>query len=127
MLFVTSAYLLCKLNLNLTKKICSRSLAASLPVSALSWTGMFPYINHVVSKVLSSFLKCFCCSIGNEQFYKDAVEQAGNFNMRMSIERHQRLPFIDSHTGVAQKHTDLFHTYRQRYRGLPQISNIVLR
>lgn len=57
------------------------------------------------------------CSIGSEQFYKDALEQAGNFNMRLSIERKQRLPFIDSHTGVAQNHTDLFQPYRYRNPG----------
>ncbi|XP_076448356.1 zinc finger protein ubi-d4 A-like [Babylonia areolata] len=61
--------------------------------------------------------KAFLRSIGSEQFYKDAIEQAGNFNMRMSIERKQRLPFIDSHTGVAQNHSDLFHPYRYRNTG----------
>ena len=38
--------------------------------------------------------------------------------MRMSIERKQRLPFIDSHTGVAQNHSDLFQAYRYRNPGM---------
>ncbi|KAK7484664.1 hypothetical protein BaRGS_00024072 [Batillaria attramentaria] len=59
----------------------------------------------------------FMRGIGSEQFYKDALEQTANFNMRVSIERKQRLPFIDSHTGVAQNHSELFQPYRYRNPG----------
>ena len=60
----------------------------------------------------------FVYSIGSEKAYLEALEHTANFNMRMSIERKQRLPFIDSHTGVAQSHTDLFQHYRYRNPGM---------
>lgn len=51
----------------------------------------------------------------NEQYYKECVEQAANYNARLSAERKMRLPFLDSQTGVAQNHTRLWMPYR--YRG----------
>ncbi|XP_064604045.1 zinc finger protein ubi-d4 B-like [Liolophura sinensis] len=57
-------------------------------------------------------------SMGNsEQFYKEATEQTANFNTRMSIERKMRLPFLDSQTGVAQNHTNLWQHARYRQPG----------
>ncbi|CAG5114791.1 unnamed protein product [Candidula unifasciata] len=52
-----------------------------------------------------------------EQRYMDILEQTASFNTRLSIERKMRLPFLDSQTGVAQKHTNLFHPYRYRQPG----------
>ncbi|PVD38756.1 hypothetical protein C0Q70_01379 [Pomacea canaliculata] len=66
-------------------------------------------------KVLDS--RIFYRSLGNEQFYKEAVEHTASFNFRLTCERKMRLPFIDSQTGVAQKHTDLFQPRRYRYPG----------
>ena len=66
------------------------------------------------------FLKkgCFCFSIGgSDAYYNDAIEQAASFNIRLKNDRKMRLPFLDSQTGVAQSHTDLWHTYRHRQPG----------
>ncbi|XP_059156548.1 zinc finger protein ubi-d4-like isoform X10 [Physella acuta] len=52
-----------------------------------------------------------------EQRYMDLLEQTASFNTRLSIERKMRLPFLDSQTGVAQRHTNLFHPYRHRLPG----------
>ncbi|XP_005100689.1 zinc finger protein ubi-d4 isoform X2 [Aplysia californica] len=53
----------------------------------------------------------------NEQRYLEAMEQTASFNTRLSMERKMRLPFLDSQTGVAQRHTHLFHPYRHRQPG----------
>ncbi|XP_013094231.1 zinc finger protein ubi-d4-like isoform X6 [Biomphalaria glabrata] len=53
-----------------------------------------------------------------EQRYMDLLEQTASFNTRLSLERKMRLPFLDSQTGVAQRHTNLFHPYRHRQPGL---------
>ncbi|BFZ03245.1 hypothetical protein BsWGS_06285 [Bradybaena similaris] len=53
-----------------------------------------------------------------EQRYMDILEQTASFNTRLSIERKMRLPFLDSQTGVAQKHTNLLHPYRYRQPGI---------
>ena len=50
-----------------------------------------------------------------EQLYREALENVASYNSRLCTERRQRLPFIDSQTGVAQKHTNLWIPYR--YRG----------
>lgn len=51
----------------------------------------------------------------NEQYYKEAMDNAASYNARLCIERRQRLPFLDSQTGVAQNHSNLWVPYR--YRG----------
>ena len=48
----------------------------------------------------------------------DVLEQTASFNSRLTLERKMRLPFLDSQTGVAQRHTNLFHPYRHRQPGL---------
>ena len=50
-----------------------------------------------------------------EQYYREALENVASYNSRLCTERRQRLPFIDSQTGVAQNHTNLWMPYR--YRG----------
>lgn len=52
--------------------------------------------------------------------YKEAIESSANFNTRLCIERRMRLPFLDSQTGVAQNHSNLFMHKRQRMPGLLQ-------
>ena len=47
----------------------------------------------------------------------DVLEQTASFNSRLTLERKMRLPFLDSQTGVAQRHTYLFHPYRHRQPG----------
>ncbi|XP_072181934.1 zinc finger protein ubi-d4-like isoform X2 [Diadema setosum] len=53
-----------------------------------------------------------------EQFYKEALENASNFNSRMMAERKLRLPFLDSQTGVAQNNSYLW--FQKRHRGQGQ-------
>lgn len=52
-----------------------------------------------------------------EQFYKEALENASNFNSRMMSERKLRLPFLDSQTGVAQNNCFLWFQKRHRAQG----------
>ena len=59
----------------------------------------------------------------NEQYYKECVEQAANYNARLAAERRMRLPFLDSQTGVAQNHSQLWMPYR--YRGPGRWMNAV--
>lgn len=54
----------------------------------------------------------------NDPVYKETVENAASYNARLSSERTMRLPFLDSQTGVAQNHSNLFMEPRQRLPGL---------
>lgn len=65
---------------------------------------------HILSFVFFSFL--------NDPSYKEALENSVNYNMRLCIERRLRLPFIDTQTGVAQNHSQLYMHRRQRIPGL---------
>ena len=65
--------------------------------------------------ICSIHVSVSCSSNMNEQYYKECVEQAANYNARLSAERRMRLPFLDSQTGVAQSHSQLWMPYR--YRG----------
>lgn len=53
--------------------------------------------------------------IGSDSYYQEMLDNAKNYNKRICIERRQRLPFLDSQTGVAQNHSGLCIPYR--YRG----------
>lgn len=57
----------------------------------------------------------------NEQFYREAVDNVASYNSRLCSERRLRLPFLDSQTGVAQNHSNLFIPYRYRNPGLLQL------
>lgn len=67
-------------------------------------------INPVNVEKIESFL--------NDSSYKEALESSASFNTRLSIERRMRLPFLDSQTGVAQNHSQLFMSKRQRMPGM---------
>ncbi|PSN30856.1 Zinc finger protein DPF3 [Blattella germanica] len=54
----------------------------------------------------------------NDTSYREAIENSANYNTRLCIERRLRMPFLDSQTGVAQNHSNLFMTPRQRIPGL---------
>ncbi|XP_076272722.1 double PHD fingers d4 isoform X2 [Rhynchophorus ferrugineus] len=54
----------------------------------------------------------------NDPSYKEILESSANFNTRLCIERRLRLPFIDTQTGVAQRHCSLFMHKRQRLPGI---------
>ncbi|KAK2169652.1 hypothetical protein LSH36_8g10018 [Paralvinella palmiformis] len=57
-----------------------------------------------------SLFACFSLS-STVQYYKELIEKASNYNSRLSAERKLRLPFLDSQTGVAQNHSNLWHPY----------------
>ncbi|KAJ1525843.1 hypothetical protein ONE63_009039 [Megalurothrips usitatus] len=56
----------------------------------------------------------------NDSQYRETVESSVNFNSRLCTERLLRMPFLDSQTGVAQNHSNLFMTARQRLPGFLQ-------
>ncbi|XP_046570119.1 zinc finger protein ubi-d4-like isoform X1 [Haliotis rubra] len=56
-------------------------------------------------------------SMGSTQLYKEALEQTASFNTRMAMELKMRLPFLDSQTGLAQNHSNLWHPYMNRQPG----------
>uniref|UniRef100_A0A5F8GFJ9 DPF1-3 N-terminal domain-containing protein n=1 Tax=Monodelphis domestica TaxID=13616 RepID=A0A5F8GFJ9_MONDO len=53
-----------------------------------------------------------------EQDYRDAIEECCNYNARLSAERRQRLPFLDSQTHVAQSNCYIWMEKRHRGPGL---------
>ncbi|XP_063231982.1 zinc finger protein ubi-d4 A-like isoform X3 [Bacillus rossius redtenbacheri] len=66
--------------------------------------------NLSVLRKIESFL--------NDSAYKEAIENSANYNTRLCIERRLRMPFLDSQTGVAQNHSNLFMTPRERIPGV---------
>ncbi|KAK3091631.1 hypothetical protein FSP39_021366 [Pinctada imbricata] len=56
-------------------------------------------------------------SMGGNTAFMEAMENTASFNNRMASERKMRLPFLDSQTGVAQSHTNLWHPYKNRLPG----------
>lgn len=54
----------------------------------------------------------------NDTAYREALESSANYNTRLCLERRLRMPFLDSQTGVAQNHSQLFMSKRQRIPGL---------
>ncbi|XP_077862224.1 cer-d4 protein isoform X2 [Saccoglossus kowalevskii] len=50
-----------------------------------------------------------------DQYYKDTLDNASHYNTRLTIERKLRLPFLDSHTGVAQNNCYIW--MQKRHRG----------
>ncbi|XP_012287052.1 zinc finger protein DPF3 isoform X3 [Orussus abietinus] len=54
----------------------------------------------------------------NDTAYREAIENSSNYNSRLCRERRLRMPFLDSQTGVAQNHSALFMSARERLPGL---------
>ena len=54
----------------------------------------------------------------SEPFYKEAMENAASFNARLMNDRKMRLPFLDSHTGIAQNNSYIWMQKRHRGPGL---------
>merc|ERR1712001_88605 len=52
--------------------------------------------------------------------YKEYLESAVSFNRKLNEERKMRLPYIDSQTGVAQRHYNSQRHKRERMPGLNQ-------
>uniref|UniRef100_Q6DJ77 D4, zinc and double PHD fingers family 2 n=1 Tax=Xenopus tropicalis TaxID=8364 RepID=Q6DJ77_XENTR len=53
----------------------------------------------------------------SEQYYREVMDSTSNYNVRLCSERRQRLPFLDSQTGVAQNHSNLWVPYTYRRPG----------
>uniref|UniRef100_A0A1B6KPU8 PHD-type domain-containing protein n=2 Tax=Graphocephala atropunctata TaxID=36148 RepID=A0A1B6KPU8_9HEMI len=57
-------------------------------------------------------------SFMNDSAYRDAIENSANYNTRLCIERRMRMPFLDPQTGIAQNHSHLYLSARERLPGL---------
>ncbi|PNF34754.1 hypothetical protein B7P43_G05065 [Cryptotermes secundus] len=68
--------------------------------------------NPTILSKIESFL--------SDPSYREAIENSANYNTRLCIERRLRMPFLDSQTGVAQNHSNLFMSPRQRIPGLTE-------
>ncbi|KAI8432658.1 hypothetical protein MSG28_013633 [Choristoneura fumiferana] len=55
--------------------------------------------------------------IESDPGYKEIIENSSTFNSRLCAERRMRMPFIDTQTGVAQSHCNLFMSRKQRMPG----------
>ena len=62
---------------------------------------------------------CLCCARFSltKKYYKERIDNAASYNSRLCSERKLRLPFLDSQTGVAQNHSNLWMLYRHRSPG----------
>ncbi|XP_015599849.1 zinc finger protein ubi-d4 B isoform X2 [Cephus cinctus] len=67
-------------------------------------------VNEINLNKIESFL--------NDTAYREAIENSSNYNSRLCRERRLRMPFLDSQTGVAQNHSALFMSARERLPGL---------
>lgn len=52
-----------------------------------------------------------------KKYYKERIDNAASYNSRLCSEKKLRLPFLDSQTGVAQNHSNLWMLYRYRSPG----------
>ncbi|XP_046676529.1 zinc finger protein ubi-d4 isoform X4 [Homalodisca vitripennis] len=57
-------------------------------------------------------------SFMNDSAYREAIENSANYNTRLCIERRMRMPFLDPQTGIAQNHSHLYLSARERLPGL---------
>ncbi|XP_070162192.1 zinc finger protein ubi-d4 A isoform X2 [Polyergus mexicanus] len=72
--------------------------------------GIIQVVNESNLSKIESFL--------NDTAYREAIENSSNYNSRLCRERRLRMPFLDSQTGVAQNHSALFMSSRERLPGL---------
>ncbi|XP_061934147.1 zinc finger protein ubi-d4 A isoform X2 [Apis cerana] len=76
-----------------------------------------PAAQGIIQVVNESNL-CKIESFLNDTAYREAIENSSNYNSRLCRERRLRMPFLDSQTGVAQNHSALFMSSRERLPGL---------
>ncbi|KAK0173721.1 hypothetical protein PV328_006874 [Microctonus aethiopoides] len=79
---------------------------AALPPSH----SLIQVVNEANLNKIESFL--------NDTAYREAIENSSTYNSRLCRERRLRMPFLDSQTGVAQNHSALFMSSRERLPGL---------
>ncbi|XP_024875662.1 zinc finger protein ubi-d4 isoform X2 [Temnothorax curvispinosus] len=80
------------------------------PAMAHTNSGIIQVVNESNLSKIESFL--------NDTAYREAIENSSNYNSRLCRERRLRMPFLDSQTGVAQNHSALFMSSRERLPGL---------
>ncbi|XP_076230993.1 double PHD fingers d4 isoform X3 [Calliopsis andreniformis] len=73
---------------------------------------------HGIIQVINESNLCKIESFLNDTAYRESIENASNYNSRLCRERRLRMPFLDSQTGVAQNHSALFMSSRERLPGL---------
>ncbi|CAL7938828.1 unnamed protein product [Xylocopa violacea] len=78
---------------------------------------ILPASQGIIQVVNESNL-CKIESFLNDTAYREAIENSSNYNSRLCRERRLRMPFLDSQTGVAQNHSALFMSSRERLPGL---------
>ncbi|KAF3424456.1 hypothetical protein E2986_11531 [Frieseomelitta varia] len=71
-----------------------------------------------IIQVVSESNLCKIEGFLNDTAYREAIENSSNYNSRLCRERRLRMPFLDSQTGVAQNHSALFMSPRERLPGL---------
>ncbi|XP_076681690.1 double PHD fingers d4 isoform X2 [Andrena cerasifolii] len=74
--------------------------------------------SHGLIQVINESNLCKIESFLNDTAYRESIENASNYNSRLCRERRLRMPFLDSQTGVAQNHSALFMSSRERLPGL---------
>ncbi|XP_078040503.1 double PHD fingers d4 isoform X3 [Augochlora pura] len=74
--------------------------------------------SHGLIQVVNESNLCKIESYLNDTAYRESIENASNYNSRLCRERRLRMPFLDSQTGVAQNHSSLFMSARERLPGL---------
>ncbi|KAL0109702.1 hypothetical protein PUN28_014615 [Cardiocondyla obscurior] len=80
------------------------------PAMAHSNSGIIQVVNESNLSKIESFL--------NDTAYREAIENSSSYNSQLCRERRLRMPFLDSQTGVAQNHSALFMSSRERLPGL---------
>ncbi|RLU20556.1 hypothetical protein DMN91_007167 [Ooceraea biroi] len=80
------------------------------PAMSHNTSGIIQVVNESNLSKIESFL--------NDTAYREAIENSSNYNSRLCRERRLRMPFLDSQTGVAQNHSALFMSSRERLPGL---------
>ncbi|XP_035717339.1 zinc finger protein DPF3-like isoform X2 [Vespa mandarinia] len=86
---------------------CSKMTAVAISPAS---HGIIQVVNESNLLKIESFL--------NDTAYREAIENSSNYNSRLCRERRLRMPFLDSQTGVAQNHSTLFMSSRERLPGL---------
>ncbi|KZC07733.1 Zinc finger protein DPF3 [Dufourea novaeangliae] len=74
--------------------------------------------SHGIIQVINESNLCKIESYLNDTAYRESIENASTYNSRLCRERRLRMPFLDSQTGVAQNHSALFMSARERLPGL---------
>lgn len=83
----------------------------------MSAVSILPASQEIIHAVNESNL-CKIESFLNDTAYREAIENSSTYNSRLCRERRLRMPFLDSQTGVAQNHSALFMSARERLPGL---------